>query len=425
MAAVPTRDRDAYDAFLHAEYQYDQYQANFDFLSLEAAIQSYRQAVEKDPGFALAFARLSIAESSLAWLGEDGENQAQLRKQAQADAEQALELQADLPAAHLALGYSAYWGHRDYDAALQAIAAALELRPNDAEALAAQGFVQRRQGHLDAAIESFGKAVALDPRNSTYAHSLADTYMPAGRYAEAESWCRRALALDPDSVTAKSMYVLAILLGSGDVPRALAQVQGDDPQLKLLRLQLLVLQRKWTEALALFRSVPLENFPSEETRSYTLATLHWGAGNRDRARELFSQGLPLDRANLEKFEGIYKARLWRRVAVGEIGTGNTAAGLDAIAKSEAILDRVDDALDVPYARVGDAAAYAMAERADLAVPLLARALAAPGIGGYYSPVMLWLDSLWDPIRDDPGFQALLAQYSRHRPPVIYASAEDG
>lgn len=51
--------------------------------------------------------------------------------------------------------------------------------------------------------------------------------------------------------------------------------------------------------------------------------------------------------------------------------------------------------------------YAQADRPDLAVPLLAKTLATPGIGTYYSPVLLWLDSSWGPIRKDPGFQALL------------------
>jgi hypothetical protein len=64
--------------------------------------------------------------------------------------------------------------------------------------------------------------------------------------------------------------------------------------------------------------------------------------------------------------------------------------------------------------------YAQARRPDLAVPMLAKALAAPGIGTLYSPVLLWLDPYWDPIRHDPGFQALLRKYAKYKPAVIYS-----
>jgi hypothetical protein len=59
----------------------------------------------------------------------------------------------------------------------------------------------------------------------------------------------------------------------------------------------------------------------------------------------------------------------------------------------------------------NAALYAQAQRPDLAVPLLATALASPGIGFYYSPKMLNIDPVWDPIRGDAKFKALLEKYA--------------
>ena len=51
--------------------------------------------------------------------------------------------------------------------------------------------------------------------------------------------------------------------------------------------------------------------------------------------------------------------------------------------------------------------------------MLAKALATPGVGTIYSPVLLWLDPLWDPIRHDPAFEALLQQYAKYKPAMTY------
>src|SRR5574340_62256 len=113
---------------------------------LAAAIPLYRQAITTDPGFALAYARLSYAESDFTYEGAGGKDAAQLNSQARADAEQAFKLAPDLAAAQLALGYNDYWGRRDFYSALKAFAATLALRPNDPDALEGQGLAQRRLG---------------------------------------------------------------------------------------------------------------------------------------------------------------------------------------------------------------------------------------------------------------------------------------
>ncbi|HET8899864.1 MAG TPA: hypothetical protein VFN09_13925, partial [Rhodanobacteraceae bacterium] len=63
----------------------------------------------------------------------------------------------------------------------------------------------------------------------------------------------------------------------------------------------------------------------------------------------------------------------------------------------------------------NASLYAQAGRPDLAIPLLSKALASPGIGFSYSPVLLWLDPAWDPIRGADAFKALQKSYARYQP----------
>jgi len=426
LAAAPTTNKAAYDLFLHAEYQANKGLINYDTASYKAAIPLYQQAIQHDANFALAYARLSYTESELAWFGGGGGNVKQLFQQARADAEHALQLQPDLAAAQLAIGYSDYYGRGDYAAALQAFSVALKLKPNDADTHAARGYVERRQGRSDDAIASFKQAQALDPRNSALAYELGTTYQMTSRFPEAESAFQRALALDPDNRNARTSYSSSILLTTGDIPRALAAAQGDGPVLQLQRVSLLIYQRKFREALALLDSVPdtPDNFPPalNGPKIEQQAILHQLMGDDVHARPLFAQSLPVQLAQLRMLTGTTRAFQWTNIAHAEIALGQTAAGLDSVAKSMKILDNAKDRLYGSQIMLFNAQLYAQARRPDLALPLLAKALATSGIGVYYSPVLLWLDPYWDPIRHDPGFQALLKQYAKYKPAVTYEAA---
>jgi len=429
LVAVPTRNPVAYDAFLRAEYQANRGMINYDTAGWKAAIPLYRQAVQSDPGFALAWARLSYNESQLAWFGGGGQDVKQLNAQARADAEQALKLAPDLAASRLALGYCEYWGRQHYDAALKAFAEALTLKPNDTDALAAQGYVQRRTGHFDAAIASLQQASTLDPRNSALAFELGLTYMANSRYAEAEQTFQRALALDPENRNAKAAYSNAIVYSSGDLTRAMAAAQGDNPGVKLQRVALLSYQRNYKDALALLDGIPdtPDNFSigGGGFKPQQQANLYWLIGDRAHAKPLYARSLSLLREPLKMAQGSNLAFVLMAAANAEVGLGQDAEGLDAIAKSLKIVADSKDQVYGPIVMVVDAEVYAQAGHPDLAVPLLAQALAAPGIGQNYSPVMLWLDPWWGSIRNDARFQALLKQYAKYKPAVVYPISQVG
>jgi TolB-like protein len=426
LAAVPTTNKAAYDLYLRAEYAANQSRLSYVFNrdGFKNAIPLYRQAVQADPGFALAWARLSYTESELAWLG-GGEHAQELAAQARKDAERALQLAPHLADAQLALGYCDYYGRGDYPAALKAFAEAHALKPNDSDALAARGYVERRMGHFDAAIASLQKAFALDPRNSILATELGTTYMMVSRYPQAEDAFRRALALDPGNLNAQNFYPYAVLFGTGDVARALAAAQGDSVPMRLARSEFLTYQRKYREALAVLDAIPdtPANFPpvNGASKVQAEADLYSLMGDKARARALYAQDLPKARAQIGHAKDMYSAERWGRVADDELGLGHTASGIAAVAKAQAIVDKfIQRHNDIgPSVTEYDASFYANAGRADLAVPLLARALAMPSGGIDYSPVMLWLDPWWDPIRQDPRFQALEKKYAKYKPAVIY------
>ncbi|NIM48379.1 MAG: hypothetical protein GTO22_03830, partial [Gemmatimonadales bacterium] len=86
------------------------------------------RAVDLDPDFALAYARLSMAHSTMWWYFYD-RTQERLAMAREA-VDQALRLDPDLPEAHEALGMYYYRGHLDYDRALAEFAIAQRSQPN-------------------------------------------------------------------------------------------------------------------------------------------------------------------------------------------------------------------------------------------------------------------------------------------------------
>src|SRR5262252_7715420 len=115
----PTKDSAAYLLYLQA-HDYANRPDRLREPSLKAE-ELYGQAIKLDPNFALAFAGLSIVES---WMYHSYEPTAARREKARLNADEALRLQPDLPEGHLSLGFSYYYGDRDYERALAEFEAA-------------------------------------------------------------------------------------------------------------------------------------------------------------------------------------------------------------------------------------------------------------------------------------------------------------
>ncbi len=424
LATALSGDPAANDLYLRAEYfmnrafSYSQLRQ-----SLRQAISLYRKALAQAPNFALAYARLSYAESWLAFNGGGGEDLKKLMTDAYAQAEQAMKLAPNMAESHLAIGYYEYYGKQDYDAALKAFAAALKIRPNDAEAYAARGFVLRRQGKFEKAIEALKRALTLDPRSASVTMTLGEVYMAINRYPEAEQLLQHAIALNPANETALIDYADAIVLSTGEVSRALNILQGNGAFIKWFRANaLLPLQRKYRAAIDLVNSVPdtwdLFN-PGE--KALTLGDLYRWSGGRAQARSYYAKALPVLRAQLPALatHPLRLASVWNEIADAELGLGKTNAGIAAIKNSLAAAEKSGDLYGRPELVAEAAFVYADAGRADKAVSLISRALATPGIGFWYSPPLLWLDPDWNPIRKSPAFQALLKKYVKYRPAKVY------
>src|SRR5947209_17398852 len=223
MERKPTENGEAYLAFVQA---HDLSCAFEDFDKLKQSEQLYARAVELDPNFALAIARYSQLES---WIVHTFDRSAERRQKARTLAERALQLQPDLPEAHLALGCSYYYGDNNYEAALNEFQTAQRGLPNESEMYLYIGAIQRRQGKWAESTANLEKAVSLNPKDTWALQNLADNYQVVRNFSKANEVIDRGLALNPTAFGLLEVKSKLALFENGDfgvAERALAATKS-------------------------------------------------------------------------------------------------------------------------------------------------------------------------------------------------------
>ncbi len=404
----PTENNEAYLAFMRANNLF----AVEDLEKLKQAEQMYERAITLDPQFALAFARYSQLES---WMVHTFGGTPERREKASLLAKRALQLAPNLPEAHLALGFVHYYVENDFDAAAREFEIAQGGLPNEAEVYLAIGAIQRRQGKWAESNSSLEKAVELNPKDTWTMQNLAFNYERQRNFEAANKLIDRALTIDPKALFLLEIKANLAIEESGDLNAAekyLAEVNAttESPllQAKLTtdRINLLVLQRKFDEAEREVERLPdsvLVEYPGALRSKYTgIGKLRKAQHDEAGAREalLKAKGLAEDEIKQNPDDATIQAGFAEILA----WLGEKEAALAAIKRSRELLPESKDAFGGAEITFNEAQIRAILGDADGAVAILDGLLQRP------SPVtveLLKLDPIWDSIRSDPGFQALI------------------
>ena len=193
LAVKPTRNLDAYDAYLRGKQKFgDVSPAN-----LHAAEADFQRAVSLDSGFASAWAALSTVHSLLFRLGGAKLRDAHAAKR---ELERAAALQPDLPEVHLSKGtYLEFQG--DPEGAVRAYEAGLRTAPHNGDLLTRLAGVKDEIGRSEEALSYLQRASRLDPRSPALAFAKFKTYFNLRRYADAQAAMDTARALMPPSLS--------------------------------------------------------------------------------------------------------------------------------------------------------------------------------------------------------------------------------
>src|SRR5205823_12494025 len=196
----PTKDPNAFLLFIQA-HNYANRPDHLRDDSLKAE-ELFEQAIKLDPKFAAAFAGLSMVES---WIYHSFEPTPARREKARLNADESLRLQPNLPEGHLALGFSYYYGDRDYERALAQFDIARRGLPNESQAYFAIGSIQRRQGKWAESTANLEKAAALDPKDGSVLLNLAFSYIATRNYDAADKILDRGIEAAPQSFSLRAL----------------------------------------------------------------------------------------------------------------------------------------------------------------------------------------------------------------------------
>jgi TolB-like protein/Flp pilus assembly protein TadD len=403
----PTDSLEAYEAFLRGRH----HDSANDFDQIKLSVMMYERAVELDPGFAVAWASLSVQHSWLYFTGYDmtPERRAAARKAA----ERSIEVDPALPYGHWALGYYYFYCDRDYERALVEFARVLAIRPNSMGALKARAFVIRRQGRWEESTSLLERALEASPRSSNIAWNLIGSFQYLRDFRRAEEYADLTISLEPDS---EDGYIgkVNLLFVQGrlrDARAVLEELPVSSPTMKIRWIDLETAERRFEAALARVHETPEAVYEQA-----------WGAGAagrrardecacyfflRDQRGVQEACGRALVILEEKTLQYPDNPRFHESLGLAYAYLGRKADAIREGKRTLALVPVSRDALVGPRFLQNLTAVYSLVGEPEAAIDQIEYLLSIPS---ELTVGWLGVHPYWDPLRDHPRFQALLEEY---------------
>jgi TolB-like protein/class 3 adenylate cyclase/Tfp pilus assembly protein PilF len=411
----PTDNPDAYVLYLRGR-EYQTRPDNF-LQDFRSAAHFYEQVIALDPNFAVAHARLSAVTSQIYHWFEPTEA---TKQKAHAEAIESLRLQPNLGEGHAALGLYLYYEEADYEGALRELALATKALPNDGDVGLYIAAVQRRRGHWAEAIAAYQRAEAIDPRNQVTLYDASQTYFGLRDWSNALRGLDRVLQLAPDSVNVKIQRAYTEFFAKGNtapIKTALESIPANiDPDgvVTFARWDVSLMDRDPAAAERALAACRLEAITSQPgaplPKSYLQGCIDLVRKDTAGAQTNFEAARPA----LEKTVADSPQDAIRH---GQLGLLYAFMGKkeDALREGRRAVELKPVARDViegAVAQAFQALIFARTGETDNAISEIERLLTTPFAVDYADDSITLSDLRtrweWDPLRNDPRFQKILA-----------------
>jgi len=407
----PTNDLVAFELYSRAN---DIWGITWGMSDALQAIDLLNQAVARDSSFLEAYCKLAVIHDQLYFFGLD-HTPARLAA-AEAAVEKAFRIRPNAGEAHLVRAFHLYNGYLEYDGALAELEIARRSLPNDPRIFSVTGYIQRRQGRWEEAIQNLERAIELDPRNVNRLLQTGGSYGMVRRYAEQKSKLDRALTIAPNDVAVKAERALLEVdwkADTGPLHQLVDEIRATNPaavpKIAFLWLLCALAERDFAaakDALLASGEMPLGKEAVNFTRPFVEGVIARMTNDEHNAQLAFTAA----RAEQEKTVqaqpdygpawcvlGVIDAALGRKEEA--LREGRRAVELLPVEK-----DPVNGIVMIKYL----AMIAAWVGEKDLACEQLATGVRCPYSGGDLSygelKLMLW----WDPLRGEPCFEKIIA-----------------